>query len=252
MDGHVPSLLAMTNKNQTDPLPREPRLAAPRVFPQTVAPPMIALPWLVLPAAYLFGGVSPGYWLVRLRTGADVRQLGSGATGATNAARVLGGGGFALVLLLDAVKGALAVLVARWAGLAGGWEFAAALAVVAGHVWPVQLGFRGGKGLGPLLGAWLALAPLAIGACGLIAAAAWGLTRRRVPSGLFGVLLLPGATWLETHSVPATVFAGLTFGIVAFAHRGNFVPAPAPGAPLRDESHHPRPQDKSRHRDVGV
>ena len=192
---------------------------------------MNALPWLTVPAAFLLGGVSAGYWLVRLRTGADVRSVGSGATGATNAARVLGGGGFAFVLLLDAAKGALAVLVARYAGLADGWEFAAAFSVVAGHIWPVQLGFRGGKGLGPLLGAWLALAPLAIGGCLLIGAVAWGLTRRRVPAGLFGALFLPGATWLETHSVPAAFFTTLTFGIVAFAHRSHFIPAAQP-APL--------------------
>jgi glycerol-3-phosphate acyltransferase PlsY len=186
-----------------------------------------ALPWLTVPAAYLLGGISPGYWLVRLRTGSDVRTLGSGATGATNAARVLGGAGFALVLALDAAKGAFAALVARWAGLEGGWEFAAALAVVAGHIWPVQLGFHGGKGLGPLLGAWLALAPLAIGACLLVAGAAWGLTRRRVPSGLFGAMLLPAATWFATKTAPAAVFAFVTFGIVAFAHRSHFIPAPA-------------------------
>ena len=189
---------------------------------------MNPLPWLVVPAAYLLGGVSPGYWLVRLRTGEDVRTVGSGATGATNAARVLGGGGFALVLALDALKGALAAFAARWAGLDGGWEFAAALAVVVGHVWPVMLGFRGGKGLGPLLGAWLVLAPLAIGACLLISGVAWGLTRRRVPSGLFGVLLLPVATWFSTKSVPATAFTFVTFGIVALAHRSHFISAPPP------------------------
>lgn len=213
---------------------------------------MNALPWLVLPAAYLLGGVSPGYWLVRLRTGADVRTVGSGATGATNAARVLGRGGFALVLLLDAAKGALAALVARYAGLADGWEFAAALAVVAGHVWPVQLGFRGGKGLGPLLGAWLALAPLAIGACLLIAGAAWAITRRRVPSGLFGALFLPATTWWQTRSVPATVFTTVTFGIVAFAHRSHFQGSPSPANLPRHEASPPRTPNQSRHRDVGV
>jgi glycerol-3-phosphate acyltransferase PlsY len=144
---------------------------------------------------------------------------------------VLGGGGFALVLLLDALKGAAAALAARWAGLDGGWEFAAALAVVAGHVWPVLLGFRGGKGLGPLLGAWLVLAPLAIGACLLIAGAAWGLTRRRVPSGLFGTLLLPVATWFSTHSAPAAALTFVTFGIVALAHRSHFIASPAPTPP---------------------
>jgi len=189
---------------------------------------MNVLPWLVLPAAYLLGGFSPGYWLVRLRTGADVRTQGSGATGATNAARLLGKGGFALVLLLDALKGALAVLVARTAGLTGGWEFAAGTAVVAGHVWPVQLRFKGGRGLGPLLGAWLTLAPLAIGACLLVAGVCWALSKRRIWSGLFGTLLLPLAVWWVTRSLPATACTGMAFCIITFAHRSHFRPAAAP------------------------
>ncbi len=189
---------------------------------------MNVLPWLVLPAAYLLGGFSPGYWLVRLRTGADVRTQGSGATGATNSARLLGKGGFALVLLLDAVKGALAVFVARAAGLTGGWEFAAGTAVVAGHVWPVQLRFRGGRGLGPLLGAWLALAPLAIGVCLVVAGVGWAISKRRIWSGLFGTLLLPVTTWWVTRNLNATACAAMAFCIITFAHRSHFRPAATP------------------------
>ena len=186
--------------------------------------------WLVVPAAYFLGGVSAGYWLVRLRTGADVRRQGSGATGATNAARMLGRGGFATVLALDALKGALAVLVARLAGLNEGWEFAAALAVVTGHVWPVQLGFRGGRGLGPLLGAWLVLAPLAIGICLVTAGIMWGLTKRRIASGLFGAFLLPATTYWQTQNPVAALFTALTFCVVAFAHRSHWHPTAPPGA----------------------
>lgn len=192
---------------------------------------MNVLPWLVLPAAYLLGGFSPGYWLVRLRTGADVRTQGSGATGATNSARLLGKGGFALVLLLDAVKGALAVIVARAAGLTGGWEFAAGTAVVAGHVWPVQLRFRGGRGLGPLLGAWLALAPLAIGICMVVAGACWAISKRRIWSGLFGTLLLPVTTWWVTRNLIATACTAMAFCIITFAHRSHFRSAAAPSGP---------------------
>jgi hypothetical protein len=115
---------------------------------------MNLLPWLVIPGAYLLGGVSPGYWLVLMRTGTDVRAQGSGATGATNAARSLGTQGFVMVMLLDTLKGAAAAALTRPAGLSAGWEFAAAAAVVAGHIWPVQLGFRGGRGFSPLLGHW--------------------------------------------------------------------------------------------------
>jgi glycerol-3-phosphate acyltransferase PlsY len=182
---------------------------------------MNALPWLVIPAAYVLGGVSPGYWLVRLRTGADVRTQGSGATGATNAARMLGRGGFALVLLLDALKGALAALGAPAVGIDGGWEFATGVAVVAGHVWPLQLGFRGGRGMAPLLGAWLVLGPFAIGICLLAAGVVWAISRRRIFAGLFGALLLPAATWWETRSTPATMLAGITFCVVAIAHRSH-------------------------------
>jgi acyl phosphate:glycerol-3-phosphate acyltransferase len=186
------------------------------------------LPWLVIPAAYLLGGVSPGYWLVRLRTGEDVRAQGSGATGATNAARMLGRGGFSLVLALDAVKGAIAAFGAQLAGLNGGWEFAAAAAVVAGHVWPVQLGFRGGRGLGPLLGAWLVLAPLAIGICLVIAGIILAISKRRIMSGLLGASLLPLTTWWETRTLPATAFAAVAFVIVTMAHRSHWHAAPLP------------------------
>ena len=180
--------------------------------------------WFLLPLAYFLGGISPGYWLVRLRTGTDVRTLGSGATGATNAARALGRGGFALVLALDATKGALACVLARVAGMDGGWEFAAATAVVAGHVWPVQLGFRGGRGLGPLLGAWLVLAPLAIGVCLVAAGLIWAGSRRRIMAGLFGTLLLPVATWWQTHSPHSAALTAATSAIVLFAHRSYWLP----------------------------
>jgi glycerol-3-phosphate acyltransferase PlsY len=195
---------------------------------------MDLLPWLVVTGAYLLGGVSPGYWLVRMRTGTDVRAQGSGATGATNAARSLGAQGFVMVMLLDTLKGAAAASVARALGLSGGWEFAAAAAVVGGHIWPVQLGFRGGRGFSPLLGAWLVLAPLAIGACLGIAGITWGLSRQRVWSALLGALLLPGATWWVTRSLTAAGFTALTFAMVAIAHRSHWL-RPKPGGPTGPE-----------------
>lgn len=195
---------------------------------------MNSTPWLILPAAYLLGGLSPGYWLVRWRTGADLRTLGSGATGATNAARLLGRGGFVLVLVLDAAKGALAVGVARAAGLAGGWEFAAGTSVIAGHVWPPQLRFHGGRGLGPLLGASLVLAPLAFGMCAAVAGLAWAFTRRRVASGLLGTVLLPAAIWGLSRDLPATGWSATACGIIVFAHRSHFRRGVVP--PRHDEA----------------
>lgn len=192
---------------------------------------MNPLPWLVLPAAYLLGGVSAGYWLVRLRTGGDVRAQGSGATGASNAARLIGPRGFVAVMALDALKGAAVALGARAAGLAGGWEFAAAVAVVAGHVWPAQLGFRGGRGLSPLLGAWLVLAPVAILVCLAVAGAAWAVTRRRIHAGILGAWLLPLTTWGQTRSGVAAACTVVVSAVVTYAHRSHFQTPAAPATP---------------------
>ncbi len=112
---------------------------------------------LLLVAAYGLGGISPGWLLVRQAGGGDIRQRGSGATGATNVGRILGTKGFLFVLFLDACKGAIAVMAVRALGAGNPWASLALPAVIAGHIWPVWLGFRGGRGGGPLLGGTLAL-----------------------------------------------------------------------------------------------
>ena len=105
--------------------------------------------------AYLLGCFAIGYYLVRARTGKDIREIGSGSTGARNVGRVLGKPGFVLTAFGDLGKGALAVWSAReWTNnhhLAA----LAMLAVVAGHLWPAQLRFRGGKGVATSFGALL-------------------------------------------------------------------------------------------------
>lgn len=172
--------------------------------------------------AYFAGGISPGYWLVRWRTGSDVRAQGSGGTGATNTARILGTGGFALTFALDVAKGALPVLAGRWLGVEDGWLAIAALAVTAGHVWPMQLGFRGGKGVAPLIGAWLAFAPLALAPCLLFGALLLLVSRRYLRSALTGLCLLAPATWWQTESALAALIAAAATMLVVYTHRAHF------------------------------
>ncbi len=120
---------------------------------------MAAKTILVCLMAYGLGCLSPGYWLVRWRCGIDIRTIGSGATGAFNVGRVLKTPGFALTLLGDVLKGVLALALAYAFGLPPLARFLVLTAVVVGHDFPAQLGFRGGNGLAPGGGALLLLDP---------------------------------------------------------------------------------------------
>lgn len=123
----------------------------------------MSLIYLVLAAllGYLLGSIPTGFLVVGALTGADVRQVGSGRTGGTNAMRAGGVRAFVLTGIGDMLKGFLAVVVARQ--LTGSWALAEAVAGVAaviGHNWSIFLGFKGGAGTGPNIGACVALWPL--------------------------------------------------------------------------------------------
>ena len=98
---------------------------------------------------YGVGCVAIGYLLVRAKRGTDVRAVGSGRVGATNVGRVLGRWGFAWTLLGDMAKAVVAVRLGLWLGDGPRGAWLALLAVVCGHIWPVPLRFRGGRGVAP-------------------------------------------------------------------------------------------------------
>jgi acyl phosphate:glycerol-3-phosphate acyltransferase len=116
---------------------------------------------LITMIAYLLGSVPFGYLIVRWQKGIDVRQTGSRSIGATNVMRNLGITGFIATFVLDCGKGLAAVMLAsRLTGNDPRWVAAAAVAAVAGHVFPVWLGFRGGKGVATAVGVFAALTPI--------------------------------------------------------------------------------------------
>jgi glycerol-3-phosphate acyltransferase PlsY len=123
--------------------------------------------------AFLLGAVPWGYLAGKLDRGIDLRQVGSGGTGATNVLRTLGRGAAGAVLALDAAKGALPVLAARGAGFEPGWAAAAGVAATAGHCWSPFIGFKGGKGMATGAGATLALFPAAIVVLPVLALVVW-------------------------------------------------------------------------------
>lgn len=169
--------------------------------------------------AYLLGGVCTGYYLVRFKAGIDIRNTGSGGIGARNVGRILGKPGFLLTLLGDLLKGYIAVLLARKFGLPASTVSLVLVAVIAGHVWPLPLHFRGGRGVSTAIGAYLAMdLRLALLLLGLT----FGLMvfrRGFILSGLVAFLLVPIVAYileLPGHAVKA--LAGSS-AIIIFAHR---------------------------------
>jgi len=109
--------------------------------------------WWIPALAYLLGSIPFGLLIVKAFGGGDIRAVGSGNIGAANVARNAGAVAGVLTLLLDAAKGYAAVWIAeRWTGGNGRWMMAAAVAAVIGHMFPVWLGFKGGKGVATGLG----------------------------------------------------------------------------------------------------
>ncbi len=178
---------------------------------------------LALAIAYLLGAIPFGYVLVRFKTGADVRQAGSGNIGATNVFRTSGRGIGIATLLLDIAKGYAAVWIAgRLTDHSALWMSAAALAVMAGHAYPAFLRFRGGKAVASFVGAFLCLTPVALGATMVVFVAAVAWTRYISMGSIIGAATFPLAVWILTKP-PLAVLAASAIGgaFIIYRHRGN-------------------------------
>jgi glycerol-3-phosphate acyltransferase PlsY len=184
--------------------------------------------------AYLLGGVCFGYYLVRIRAKLDIRDQGSGGVGARNVGRILGRPGFIITLLGDSLKGVLAIALARRFEVAEPAVALALVAVIAGHIWPLPLHFRGGRGIATAIGAYLAFDPLL--ALLLLGMTLFLMVFRRgfILSGLAAFLLLPGAAhFMEMPGHLVAALAGSAV-IILFAHRERIRKAFAEALPQRE------------------
>jgi glycerol-3-phosphate acyltransferase PlsY len=178
---------------------------------------------LAIVAAYLIGGIPFGYLLVKLTTGKDVRASGSGNIGATNVLRTTGKGVAVATLLLDIAKGFVSVWIAAmltdddpW------WTSAAALAVMAGHAYPVFLKFKGGKAVASFIGAFLYLTPLALFAVLIVFVIAVAATRHISAGSVLAAGTFPLAVWLILHPPAPVLIASLIAGaFIVMRHRAN-------------------------------
>lgn len=189
-------------------------------------------PALILVAAYLLGSIPFGYLIVRAREGADVRETGSGGTGATNVSRRAGKRAGVVTLLLDAAKGALAVILARWLvaddfGI-NWWVAAAAFIAVFGHCFPVWLKFHGGKGVATGIGVFLSLSPLAVACAALIFILVVAVTRYVSLGSILATAAFPLFVWLlsayvrpMTELAPVMTAAVSTAALIILMHHAN-------------------------------
>jgi len=187
---------------------------------QLFSAPVPAQELIFIGAGYLLGCFLTGYYLVRWHTGQDIRAVGSGSAGSTNVGRALGAPGFIATLFGDSAKSGIALWSAIHYGIAPWGVALVMIAVIAGHIWPAQLGFRGGKGLAPLLGIGIVLdyrVTLIIGGI----AALGPVLRLGTATFLGAVVLSPAVAAMMGHS--AVEVAGLSgvIMLILIAHRAN-------------------------------
>ena len=182
--------------------------------------PIDALPYAAaLIIGYLFGSIPFGLILTRCAGTPDIRSIGSGNIGATNVLRTGSKALAAGTLIGDALKGTAAVLAARYA-LGPDAALVAAAGALLGHIFPVWLSFKGGKGVATYIGLLIGLAwPAAIAFC-LIWLAVAALTRTSSLAGLLASAAMPIVLWLLGDQRTAMLFVGLTV-LVWIMHRAN-------------------------------
>jgi glycerol-3-phosphate acyltransferase PlsY len=188
--------------------------------------------FIIIPGAYLLGSIPTSVWLGKALKGVDLREHGSGNAGATNAFRVLGKPIGSVVLVLDMLKGFLAVNLAllqhelvpgseAWMIL----KIGLGLLAVVGHIFPVFAGFRGGKGVATITGVALAIHPLAALAAMGIYLLVFLLTRISAMGSLTAVLTYPiWINWVfKSEYLTIRIFSLVVVLLVLITHRSNIL-----------------------------
>jgi glycerol-3-phosphate acyltransferase PlsY len=172
---------------------------------------------------YLVGSLPLGFLIARLRSGVDLRQVGSGNVGATNVYRSVGRWLGVLVLFVDMAKGAGSALLARalFPPAHEHAEVVAGLAAVIGHIYPVWLRFVGGKGVAVACGVFAVLAPLATAVAAVVFLTATWMTRYVSLGSILATVTLPAVEWSRGAPAALCLAATAAAALILFRHRGN-------------------------------
>ena len=216
---------------------------------------------VVVVVSYLIGAIPVGYLMGRTLRGIDIRDYGSGVTGATNVYRVLGRGPFVATLILDAFKGYIPTLATWYIFGTHDLQVAAGIAAVLGHDFPVYIGFRGGRGVAVSFGVYAALAlPLAVGmvAVGIFIVLALRymsvMSMITVPGGAIVLLLLAVFHVSADFTYTKTIFGAFATFFVLLTHIPNIKRLLRGTEPkLGERPERKRDDDDSRlHKEVGA
>jgi acyl phosphate:glycerol-3-phosphate acyltransferase len=181
------------------------------------------MPTMAILAAYGIGSM-PFAWLLARRYGAtDLRRVGSGNVGATNVLRASGATAGVLVAILDVAKGAASVFLADRLGAGPGTAAAAGMAAIVGHIYPVWLHFRGGKGVATACGVFAVLTPAAMApALAVFLTTVW-LTKYVSLGSVLATLTLPPIAYALGSPLPVMAAACGACVLILFRHRTNVV-----------------------------
>jgi acyl phosphate:glycerol-3-phosphate acyltransferase len=171
--------------------------------------------------SYLIGSIPIGYLWVRYKTGKDIRKMDSGSTGASNVGRTLGPSGFLLTFMFDFCKGLFVVLCTQQFGFSAHEIIWFLIAVVTGHIWPIFLGFSGGKGIATSLGGWFIMQPPILLIFSILFLFLFSLTKKFILSGMSVYVLIPFILILLAFSWIDVFASAILSGLILWAHRTN-------------------------------
>ncbi|MGA1862641.1 glycerol-3-phosphate 1-O-acyltransferase PlsY [Deferribacter thermophilus] len=176
---------------------------------------------ILLIAAYLIGSIPTAYLVVKLIKGVDIRTVGSGNVGATNAGRVLGFYGFLLVFIIDMLKGFLPVYLTKLFFGDTLFLYIVALCTILGHTFTIFLNFKGGKGVATGVGVYLALSPLNLLYAFIAFILMVGIFRMVSLGSIVGAIVLSATMWLGEQSIILKIFTTLLAIFVIYKHKEN-------------------------------
>ncbi|OZU90688.1 hypothetical protein CIL03_05185 [Virgibacillus indicus] len=172
--------------------------------------------------SYLLGCLNGAYYVGKLTADQDIRELGSTNAGARNAGRAFGRSAFIYTVIIDALKTIIPLLTAVYLAAASDFLLGfIALAVLLGHIWPVQLQFRGGKGVVVYLAAALAIAPFTLFAAGIILLIGLIIKRNFTIAGLIALAAIPITLLIASEYMLAGIFLMMLIIVIILHRKGD-------------------------------